>query len=290
VHRAAVVLGVLTALLAPGCGDGGAGDPLSYDAEAPLAVERGTRSARDGVVVQEVSYASGDDRVDGYLVSHSAAGERLPAVVFLHGAGGDRSEQLESARALARRGAIALTVTAPSRGKTAPADLTTAELVRWQGGTIAADIVAARRGLDLLAADDRVDADRLGVVGWSMGGRLAATVAGVDERVRATVLMSVGAASVDEYVGAAPAELQGVVREVLEPIDPLTHVAHARGAMLLQAGRRDEVVPQEALHAVIAAAPAGTKAVWYPAGHALDERAERERLDWLARELGVGRP
>ncbi|HET9288021.1 MAG TPA: alpha/beta fold hydrolase [Gaiella sp.] len=288
-HRAALVLGVFTALLASGCGGGSADDPLSYEADEPLAVERGARTARDGVVVQAVSYASGDDRVDGYLVSPSADGERLPAVVFLHGAGGDRGEQLESARALARRGAIALTVTAPSRGKTAPAGLTTEELVRWQGGTVAADLVAVRRGLDLLAADDRVDADRLGVVGWSMGGRLAAIVAGVDERVRATVLMSVGAAAVDEYVGAAPPELQDVVREVLEPIDPLTHVAHARGAMLVQAGRRDEVVPQEALHTVIAAAPADTKVIWYAADHGLDERAGRERLDWLARELDVGR-
>ena len=37
-----------------------------------------------------------------------------------------------------------------------------------------------------------------------MGGRLASLVAGVDDRVRATVLMSVGAAPVSEYVDAAP--------------------------------------------------------------------------------------
>ena len=33
--------------------------------------------------------------------------------------------------------------------------------------------------------------------------------------------MSVGALPVAEYVDAAPAELRDVVREVLEPIDPL---------------------------------------------------------------------
>ena len=65
--------------------------------------------------------------------------------------------------------------------------------MRWQGDTIAADIVAVRRGFDVLDASERVDGDRLGLVGWSMGGRLASIVAGVDDRVRATVLMSVGA-------------------------------------------------------------------------------------------------
>jgi dienelactone hydrolase len=287
--RAAVVLGVLVALLVAACGGSDTEPTLAYDGEAPLAIQKGTRSAREGVIVQEVSYASGDDRVEGYLVSPPSPAGDLPAVVFLHGAGGDRDEQLGTAVALAKRGAVALTTTAPSRGETAPAGESAEALVRWQADAVAADVIAARRAFDLLAADERVDESRLGLVGWSMGGRLAAIVAGVDERVRATVLMSVGAASVDDYVGAAPPELQSVVREVLEPIDPLAHVAHARGAMLLQAGRRDEVVPQEALHAVIAAAPAGTKVVWYPADHALDEQAERERLDWLARELDLGR-
>ena len=122
---------------------------------------------------------------------------------------------------LARRGATALTITVPSRGKDAPAGVSSEELVRWQGRTVAADVVAVRRALDLLAEDERVDAERLGLVGWSLGGRLGALAAGVDDHVRAIVLVSAGAAPVSEYVDAAPAELRDVVREALEPIDPL---------------------------------------------------------------------
>ncbi len=148
-------------------------------------------------------------------------------------------------------------------------------------------MIAARRAFDVLADDDRVDSDRLGLVGWSMGGRLAALVAGVDDRVRATVLMSAGAAPVDAYVEGAPAELQAVVREVLQPIDPLTRIDDAKGAVLIQAGRRDSIVPRAALEAVIAAAPEGTRVEWYPTDHALNDRAESDRLDWLAAELGA---
>jgi len=282
------LLSIACAPLLAGCGGGSntsTDDVLAYDASAPLALEQGTRTERDGVVVQDVSYASGNDRVGGYLVSPQRVVGKLPAVVFLHGAGGDREEQLGTAVALARRGAITLTITAPSGRKSPPPGATAEELVRWQGGTIAADVIAARRGFDLVAADDRVDADRLGLVGWSMGGRLAALVAGVDERVRATVLMSAGAAPVEAYVEGAPAELREVVREVLEPLDPLTRIDDARGAVLIQAGRNDSIVPRSALQAVVDAAPEETKVEWYPTDHALDPRAERNRIDWLAARL-----
>ncbi len=291
--RRVFLLWIGVALLLAGCGGGSdtsSDDPLAYDDGAPVALQQGTGSERGGVIVQDVSYASGDDRVEGYLVSPSSTVGKLPAVVFLHGAGGDREEQLSPAVKLAKRGAIALTITAPSGAKTPPPGATGEELVRWQGGTIADDVIAARRAFDVLADDDRVDADRLGLVGWSMGGRLAALVAGVDDRVRATVLMSAGAAPVAAYVEGAPAELQDVVREVLEPIDPLTRIDDAAGAVLVQAGRKDSIVPRAALEAVIAAAPKGTKGTkveWYPTDHALDEQAETDRLDWLAGQLGL---
>ena len=262
-------------------------DARSSDTGAPLAVQHGTRSMRDGAVVQSVTYASGADRVEGYLVSPSSASGKLPAVVFIHGAGGDREEQLGTAVKLAGRGAIALTITVPSAAKTPPPGATGGELVRWEGAAIAADIVAARRAFDVLADDDRVDRDRLGLVGWSMGGRLAAVIAGVDDRIRATVLMSAGAAPVEAYVEGAPAGLQHVVREALEPIDPLSHVGDAKGAILVQAGRDDSIVPRAALDAVIAAAPTGTKVEWYPSDHALSDRAEADRIAWLAAELGL---
>jgi dienelactone hydrolase len=289
VRRAPAALGALAALaLLAGCGGGSASDPVADDQGAPLALERGTKTERDGVEVEEISYASGDDRVEGYLVSPPDTDGKLPAVVFLHGSGDDRTEQLDTAVALAKRGAVAMTITAPSRGKTAPPGATGEELVRWQGGTIAADVVAARRAFDVLTADDRVDDDRLGLVGWSMGGRLASIVAGTDDRVRATVLMSVGAAPVEAYVQNAPAELQDVVREALEPIDPLSHVGDATGAILVQAGRQDSIVPRAALEAVVDAAPEGTKVEWYPADHALNDQARSDRLDWISDQLGVG--
>lgn len=286
-RRGLLVLALLGAL-ASGCAGESTGDPFAYDDGAPLALETGPSEDRDGVAVRDVSFASGADRVEGYVVSPRDAGQGLPGAVFLHGAGGDRDEQLSSAVRLARRGAIALTITAPSREKSPPEGAAAEEAVRWQGDVVAEDVVAVRRALDLLEDDDRVDGDRLGLVGWSMGGRLGALTAAADERLRASVLVSTGAHPVSEYVAASPEELQDVVREVLEPVDPIAGVREAHGSLFLQAGRLDSVVPRAALQAVIDAAPDGARVTWYQADHALDDRAESDRLAWLADELGIG--
>ena len=124
---------------------------------------------------------------------------------------------------------MALTLTLPSGDATPPTGLSPEETLRWQRDTIVADVVAVRRALDVLAADERVDPERLGLVGWSFGGRIGALVAGLDDRLRATTLMSAGAAPVSEYVAAAPADLRDDVEEVLTPIDPLSRIGDAKG-------------------------------------------------------------
>ena len=95
------------AVLVSGCGgEAASGDPFAYDGEQPLTLEEGSElPANDRVVVEEVSYSSGGDRVEAYLVSPRPRQERLPAVVFLHGAGGDREEQLGFAAQLVEVGA-----------------------------------------------------------------------------------------------------------------------------------------------------------------------------------------
>ena len=227
----------LLVFVAAGCGGSASSDPFAYDDGQPLDVQRGSEvPANDQVVVQELTYASGDDRVEGYLVVPRTRSGQLPAVVFLHGAGGDREEQLGPAVELAERGAVALTITAPSRAKSPPADASPKEALLWQRDTVVADVVAARRAFDVLTADDRVDGDRLGLAGWSMGARLATIVADVDERTKATVLMSGGALPVSEYVDAAPVEFRDEVQDVLPAVDPLTHVRNVKGALFVQAG------------------------------------------------------
>jgi dienelactone hydrolase len=266
--------------------------PFAYDVFAPLLyVDHGRVNTRTyPLAVHDVSYSSGGSRVEGYLVLPPGRG-RHPAVVFVHGAGGDRRELLVQAGWLAARNVVTLTITAPSATRRSlPA--TPAEVLAETRATAVADVVAVRRAVDLLQKLAVVDPARIGYLGWSAGARTGALLAAAEPRLRALVLLSAGAARVSAYAASAPPALRPQVRRVLGSVDPLRYVARARpGSLLLEDGRRDEIVPRYALLNVVHAAPHGTAVRWYDTPHALDRKAYRDAFAWLARKLPIlGRP
>ena len=182
-------------------------------------------------------------------------------------------------------------ITAPSEQAPAPSGVSAAQALRRQRDLAVADVLAVRRAFDVLLARRDVDGSRLGFVGWSAGARTGALLAGVERRVRAFVLMSGGATPVSAYAAEAPPELRDDVRRLLGQVDPLQTISRARpGTLLLQDGRRDEVVPRDALNGLANAAPSGTDVRWYAAGHDLNTTAYREQLAWLARRLEIDGP
>ena len=261
---------------------------FSYDAAAPLRyVDHGRLNTRTyPLAVHDVSYSSGGRRVEGYLVLPPGR-RRHPAVVFVHGSGGDRRELLSQAGWLAARNVVTLTITAPSAtARSAPA--TPEAALAEERATALADVVAVRRAVDVLRSLDVVDSARIGYVGWSAGARTGTLLAAAEPRLRALVLLSAGAAPVSAYVAAAPSSFRAQVRRVFGSIDPIRYVARARpGSLLLEDGRRDQVVPRYALLNVVHAAPRGTAVRWYDAPHALDRKAYRDAFAWLARKLPI---
>jgi len=281
-------------VVAAGCGSSSSPSPsvppqpFSYDVFAPLGyVDHGRVNTRKyPLAVHDVSYSSGGQRVAAYLVLPPGRGPH-PAVVFVHGAGGDRRELLVQAGWLAGRNVVTLTITAPSATARA-APKTPADVLAETRGTAIADVVAVRRAVDLLQRLAVVDPKRIGYVGWSAGARTGLVLSAVEPRLRALVLLSAGSARVSAYVAAAPPSLRPQVRRVLGSVDPLRYVARARpGSLLLEDGRRDEIVPRYALQNVIHAAPRGTAVRWYDTPHALDRKAYRDAFAWLARKLPI---
>jgi uncharacterized protein len=243
---------------------------------------------RGELLEREIAFSvPGGPKVTATLV-HPAGTAKRPGVVYLHGAGGSRRDMMPLARSLARRGAVALAIDQPEPGA-AESQLVGIAALEAQRDVVARAVVSVRRALDVLASLPSVDERRLGAVGWSGGGRVAALAAGAEPRLGAVVLMSVGALPLARYVDAAPPELRAEVRRVLAPVDPLRWLGRTRADVLLQNGRQDEIVPAEALRSVAGAAPTRRELRWYDAGHALDERAHRDQIDWLARRLRLER-
>jgi dienelactone hydrolase len=289
------VVAALATLLAA-CGSSGsqtASDGLprlhfDYDASAPLAyADHGRINKRSfPIAVHDVSFESGGRTIQGYLLVPRGSGRR-PAVVFVHGSGGDRSELLGQAAELAARNVVALTITAPSHAViSSPSTL--AELLAQARSLTVDDVVAVRRAVDVLQTLPTVDPKRIGYVGWSAGARLGAIVAAAEPRIKALVLVSAGSDPLSAFVSHAPPGAKGRVRSVLGSVDPLRYIALARsGTLLLEDGRRDEVVPRAALLNVVHAAPSGTAVKWYGAPHALNGQAYRDAFAWLGKKLPI---
>ena len=270
----------------------GSSGSFGYDVTQPLDfVDRGRVNHGYPVAVEDVSYTSGRDRISAFLVRPPGAHGKLPAVVYLHGAQGDRQELVVPATWIAARGAIALTITAPSTASPEPSGLKGVAFLRWQQQIQKRDVVAVRRAIDLLERRKDVDPKRIGFVGWSAGSHTGGILAGVEPRLQAIVLMSCGVAPVSEYASLAQPALRAPIRRYLGSIDPLRYVRDARGSSLLvEDGRTDTVVPRAALLTFINATPPGTKVHWYEAGHELNDLAYRDQLDWLVAKLGIDGP
>jgi dienelactone hydrolase len=286
-----VVPSVVTvlALALAGCGgDGRDEGPFGYDDTTPPEVEdAGVVDPDYPLAVHDISFASGEHRVQAFLVVPPGDGP-WPAAVYVHGAGSDRLSMLGPATWLAARGAVTLALSMPSAAAEPPSGGTNVDRLEAHRAIEVGDVVVARRAIDLLAARDDVDPDRIAYVGWSAGARTGALLAGVEPRLHSLVLIAPGSAPVSQFVAAAAEEDKAAVREIMSSIDPLAAIARAEPErLLIQEAERDLVIPRTAIDAFLAAAPDGAEVRWYATDHAMGPAAYEEHLDWLQERLGI---
>lgn len=137
--------------------------------------------AAEGTVVR---YASGDERVEGYLVTPAGTGP-FPAVVVIHEWWGLNEQVKGEARRLAAEGYVALAVDL-YRGRVTADREEAHELARGLPDDRARrDLVAA---FDYLAGRREVRADRIGSIGWCMGGGFSLALAVAQPRLAASVI------------------------------------------------------------------------------------------------------
>ena len=288
------ILACLAVLILAACGGGGkdSDDVYAYDASEPLAREDVGRANRDyPIAIHDVSFDGGNERVPAFLLLPPGKGP-YPAVIYLHGQGGDRVEMLYLASWLAGRGAVALTVESPYSPNRAIDLGRGVEGLRRERDRTVQGVVELRRAVDFLQSLPQVDDERIGFVGYSAGARTGAILAGVEHRIKAFVFMSGGETSVQDFLDVLPESQHAEVRPLLEDTDGLEYIARASPSKLLfQAGRRDQVVPRDALETLIAAASEPKEVRWYDAGHTLGVgKAQRDQLDWLTAVLEIKGP
>jgi len=131
-----------------------------------------------------VRYPSGNETVEGYLVAPPGPGP-FPAVVVIHEWWGLNDQVKEEARRLAAEGYLALAVDL-YRGRVAQDRDEAHELSRGLPEDRARrDLLAA---FAYLAARPDVRADRIGSIGWCMGGGYSLALALAEPRLAASVI------------------------------------------------------------------------------------------------------
>lgn len=268
---------------------------LAYDGRTPPDVKIVGTEARDGVTVEDITFKGpGGAPVEAYVVRPTAGRGPFAAVLFVHWfspphPSSNRTQYLEEARALARRGTVSLLVS------TFWSDPARYRARRWQDdyrNTLeqARDL---RRALDVLLSRPGVDAARVAYVGHDYGAMFGALVSGVDTRPKAYALIAGAARFPDWYLfgtaSGVPAgeELEGFRRR-FAPLDPVSAVRLSKAAFFFQYGEDDRFTPRENFVELYLAAPAPKRLATYASDHPMDAEAiRRDRTEWLAERLGL---
>jgi len=218
-----------------------------------------------------------------YVEPVGTASETFPLVLIAHGHGGHRHEQgsfTQVAQRLAGLGVASIRMDFPGCGDS------TESFAENNLGNMLADLVAAR---DFAVGHPTIDADRVGLFGWSMGGRLVFLLSDRNDEFKAiaawTPAASNGTGSMTTFAGgqaefdalkavaaengAAPFttrwgqdQMLGLKWfEDLETTRPLDVLSKFEGPLLVLYGDLDDVVPPAVSEAAIESAISSSEVV-----------------------------
>lgn len=205
-----------------------------------------------------------------------------PGVLLLHGYTSRKEHMADMVgRALLREGVASLAIDLPLHGdRSDPLQLQSARnplaVVRLWRLALKDAALAVR----YLGARPEVDAERMGVAGYSLGSFLTVALAADEPRIRAVVLAAGG-----DLPAGTP--LATVARAVA---DPVRAVRKLKGRPLLMVhGKGDRTVRPDQAERLFAAAAEPKEIRWWNAGHYLPDEAIREAAGWLREKL-AGQP
>ncbi len=173
--------------------------------KVPLDVKiTASKNLGDGTVLETLTFASEKkadgaiERVPTILLRPAKTQGRMPAVIVLHGTGGNKDSQLGFMKDLVKRGIIGVAIDARyhgGRGSKGAAAYNDAIAKAWKtkpGEPMEHPFYYDTvwdlwRLADYLESRDDIDAKRLGMIGFSMGGIQTWLAASVDDRIKVSV-------------------------------------------------------------------------------------------------------
>ena len=201
-----------------------------------------------------------------------------PAVLLLHGFSSNKERMVQSVgRALQQRGVASLALDLPFHGERdgANAEVPFRNPIALVGAWRSA-VREARAAIEWLGGQPGIDAARLGVLGYSLGGFLALMMASEEEAVRAITLAAAG-----DLPDSTP-----YLSLLRRAVDPLRAVRRLDGRpLLLVNGRRDTTTRPAQAERLFALAGEPKELYWYEGGHWPPVSAIEYASQWMSEVL-----
>jgi dienelactone hydrolase len=265
-----------------------------YDPTVPLEARTVEKVEKDGAPREKIVFRGAQGYlVPGYLQLPPSGGGPYPCVLLLHGWSGSKDHWWQDdnyisggkvRKGLLAAGCAVLALDAQCHGdRMAQNDFApvnhyadpSAPSPPRKGYFSPSDIYVQttrdyRRAIDYLASRPEIDAARIGVVGYSMGGTQTMLLLGVEPRVKAAVAVAV------------PAE-----KSKWSLVAPQNFVRAVGGRPLLSImGRQDPMCPEDHARQLHALVESGTKQqVFLEAGHKLPPDYVPRAVAWIQRYL-----
>jgi dienelactone hydrolase len=273
-------------------------DLFTYDLEAPLEVQELDRWQQRGITFIDLTYASPTgNRVPATLLLPKGAGP-FAGLVVQHGMPSTREAMYWLGQSYAQVGAVVVMIDAPwarpERQECEGYSCKTVPRFTEEDRTDQIELMLdLQRAVDLLLSRPEVDPQRLAYVGVSYGGAMGGLFAGIENRLKAYVLV-VGDGGLVEHTAEPDSEgypdhWSDAWVSAMWPIEPLHYIGRAApAALLFQNGTKDRMVPpRDALRYQQAGSQPKT-VMWYDAGHGLPVESLQDQSDWLYHHVGLG--
>ncbi len=256
-----------------------------YDKTYPLNVRAAGTLKSEGIEFERIVFDSfHNGNVPGLLSIPTTGQKPYPVVMLLHGLTSNKSTWLENGfdhgslvtKGLLDKGYAVLALDAQYHGDRAVYNdyVNPGEMVfqrQWgvrYTNMVTQTIVDYRRAIDYLATRDEIDINRVGVIGYSMGGHMTFLLGASEPRVRT-------------IVGCVIPEMPGAM------IAASTFVRSLEGKpLLMMMARKDQFYTVESAQNLFDSVPGNSKTIrFFDSGHSLPEVYTQQVVEWVDKEL-----
>jgi cephalosporin-C deacetylase-like acetyl esterase len=249
---------------------------FAYDSDLPLdAVEKEIGANKSKFACFHVTFSSVRDQRVPALLALPQASPPYPVVLILHGVFGHKTSpnQVKRSDALVAAGFATLRIDGQYSGDRKSSS---GNGIGIQGkyyyrnrDAMIQTVIDAMRGVDYLISRDDINAAKIGLVGFSMGGAIGTITCGLDPRIKAAVLGITGGDFGILSKRVADETERARVQRAYRVVDPILYVSRiAPRPLLMVSAAEDAVIPRASTEALYNAAGDPKRNVWYDCGHA----------------------